>query len=190
MWPVCRLGQICLMLLIWPVTSAADVSESIRYKYYTAEHLPPASLRAALNAVSPIRHGGLVFHGYTQWTVTWNFRWWEEADGRCRLTENQTTMAASITLPRLHSSDALAKATFDRYLSALHGHELEHVKIARQAAARIDEGIRHLPAMNSCHALEAAANQLGNLILQEAVTAEKLMDKTTGHGSVQGAMLP
>jgi predicted secreted Zn-dependent protease len=184
------LAPLCLLLMTWPGTGSADVLETLRYSYYTAQHRPPTTLLSALNAVSPIRQDGQIFHGYTKWVVNWQFRWWEEADGRCRLTENQTHVAVDVTLPRLHTTDAVAKSSFDRYFVALHAHEMEHVKIARNVAGRIDHGIRQLPEMPSCRALESAANRLGKQLLDEAVIEEKRMDKMTDHGSRQGAILP
>lgn len=181
---------LCLLLAAWPVVAVAEVSESLRFKYYAAEHRPGTTLLAALNASSPIRHEGRIFHGYTAWTVRWQFRWWEEADGRCRLTENQTRLAVEITLPSLSSTEAAARTAFDRYLTALKAHEMEHAKIGRSAAERIDRGILQLPEMSSCRALEAAANSLGMRLLREAVAEEKQMDQQTGHGRLQGAILP
>ena len=95
-----------------------------------------------------------------------------------------------ITLPRLNTSDAAARAAFDRYLTALQAHEMEHAKIARRVAEQIDRGILQLPEMSSCSALETAANSLGMRLLREAVAQEKRMDQQTGHGSRQGALLP
>lgn len=184
------LAALCLMLAAWPATAAAEISETLRFKYYAAEHRPGTTLLAALNAASPIRHEGKVFHAYAGWTVNWQFRWWEESDGRCRLTENHTRLAVEITLPKLSSTEAAARTSFDRYLVALRAHEMEHVRIARNAAERIDRSILQLPAMASCKALEAAANSLGQRLLREAAAEEKRMDQLTDHGSRQGAILP
>ena len=183
-------AALCLVLVVWPGTATAEISESLRFKYYAAEHRPGSTLLAALNAGSPIRHEGKIFHAYTAWTVRWQFRWWEERDGRCRLTENHTRLAVEITLPKLSSTEAAARTAFDRYLVALRAHEMAHVRIARSAAERINRGILQLPAMASCKALEVAANNLGQRLLQEAAAEEKLMDQQTGHGSRQGAILP
>lgn len=185
--PLLALG---LMLCLWPGITVAEVSESLRFKYYTATHRPGSTLLTALNTSSPIRHEGKVFHGYTAWNVTWQFRWWEESDGRCRLTENHTRLAVEITLPRLNTPDAGARTAFDRYLNALKAHEMEHVKIGRRTAERIDRGILQLPPMASCRELETTANELGMSLIQEAIVEEKQMDQQTGHGRRQGAVLP
>ena len=105
-----------------------------------------------------------------------------------RLISN-SPLQVEITLPRLVSSDPAVRRRFDRYLGALRAHEMEHVAIGRRYARRIDEGIRRLPQMTSCAALSRAANTLGEKLLQEAVAAEREMDRQTAHGARQGATL-
>lgn len=169
--------------------ACAELQENIRSTYYSAEHRAGTTLLATLNHYSPIRQNSQIFHAYTGWNIQWNFRWWEERDGRCRITSNQTRLQVEITLPRLVSSDPAVRRRFDRYLGALRAHEMEHVAIGRRYARRIDEGIRRLPQMTSCAALSRAANTLGEKLLQEAVAAEREMDRQTAHGARQGATL-
>ena len=121
--------------------------------------------------------------------MNWHFRWWEEGDGRCRITGNRTRLSAEITLPRLTTADPAVRQRFDRYLTALKDHEMEHVRIARDAAQRIDRGILALPTMPSCRQLEQAANDLGQRLLRQATDAEREMDRLTRHGASQGASL-
>ena len=147
------------------------------------------TLLATLNKFSSIRQNGQIFHAYTAWNIHWNFRWWEERDGRCRITSNQTRLNAEITLPRLSTADTATRRRFDLYLLALRAHEMEHVRIARDYAQRIDAGILRLPQMPSCAALTRAANALGDELLRQAVHAERDMDQRTAHGARQGASL-
>ena len=169
--------------------ACAELQENVRGSHYSAEHRAGTTLLATLNHHSPIRQNGQVFHAYTGWNIQWNFRWWEERDGRCRITSNQTRLQAEITLPRLVTSDPAVRRRFDRYLDALRAHEMEHVAIARRYGRRIDEGIRRLPQMSSCAALSRAANALGENLLREAGAAEREMDRQTAHGARQGASL-
>ena len=169
--------------------ACAELQENIRSTYYSAEHRAGTTLLATLNHHSPIRQNSQIFHAYTGWNIQWNFRWWEERDGRCRITSNLTRLQVEITLPRLVSSDPAVRSRFDRYLDALRAHEMEHVAIGRRYARRIDEGIRRLPQMTFCAALSRAANTLGEKLLQEAVAAEREMDRQTAHGARQGATL-
>lgn len=184
-----RLVAVAWLLAQFAGLACAELQENIRSTYYNAEHRAGTTLLATLNHYSPIRQNSQIFHAYTGWNIQWNFRWWEERDGRCRITSNQTRLQVEITLPRLVSSDPAVRSRFDRYLDALRAHEMEHVAIGRRYARRIDEGIRRLPQMTSCAALSRAANTLGEKLLQEAVAAEREMDRQTAHGARQGATL-
>lgn len=177
------------LLALAALPAAAEFEESLSFKTYHSAHRPGMTLLAAVNAATPIRQDGAVFHGYTAWRASWQFRWWEEADGRCRIADNRTRLAAEITLPRLTTADPAIRQRFDRYLAALKSHEMEHVRIARDYAQRIDRGILGLPMMRSCRQLEQAANDLAQRLLQEATKAEREMDRQTRHGASQGASL-
>lgn len=182
-----RLAAGLLTLVALP--AAAEFEESLSFKTYDSAHQPGLTLLAALNAATPIRQDGMRFHGYTAWQTSWHFRWWEEADGRCRITGNRTRLSAEVTLPRLTTADPAIRQRFERYLAALKNHEMEHVRIARDAAQRIDRGILALPTMPSCRQLEQTANDLAQRLLREAGDAEREMDRRTGHGAKQGASL-
>lgn len=182
-----RLALNLCALAVLP--AGAAVEESLNFRYYASPHRPGMTLLAALNTATPIRQDGMRFHGYTAWQTSWQFRWWEEADGRCRITANLTRLSAEVTLPRLTTADPAIRQRFEHYLAALKNHEMEHVRIARDAAQRIDRGILALPTMPSCRQLEQTANDLAQRLLREAGDAEREMDQRTGHGAKQGASL-
>lgn len=167
----------------------AELTETLRYREYTGEHQTGSTLLATLNGASPIRQDGQIFHAYTAWHINWNYRWWEERDGRCRITASRTRLQMEITLPRLNTTDAAVRRRFGQYLFALRAHEMEHVSIARRYAREIDEGILRLPQMPSCSALSGAADTLGRRLIAEAAEAEREMDRRTLHGARQGATL-
>lgn len=177
------------LLALAALPAAAEFEENLGFRYYESAHRPGMTLLAAINAATPIRQDGAVFHGYTAWQASWRFRWWEEADGRCHITGNRTRLAAEITLPRLTTADPAIRQRFDSYLAALKQHEMEHVRIARDYAQRIDRSILGLPTMRSCQQLERAANNLAQRLLQEAKDAEREMDRQTQHGAKRGASL-
>lgn len=187
MKPIAYPHKLLYLLPLLSLPAVAEVTETLNYKTYTAEHKAGTSLLETLNATSPIRQDGKVFHGHTSWNVQWRYRWNEGPNGRCALTENKTTVSAEITLPLLVSSDAKAKLEFSSYSESLLRHELGHLEIAQAVAKRIDERILSLPPMNSCALLEQTANQLGQRLLEEAGQEERNYDLTTGHGRTQGA---
>lgn len=185
-----RILKIIILVLVFVSAAGAEVSEKVTYKIYTARQKSGVSLLDTLSRYSPIRHKGMIFHGYTAWHIDWKYRWDEDASGRCRITGNKTHLNAVITLPKLISSDAKTKSEFSRYLQSLHTHELGHLQIAREAAGKIDRDILSLPAMTSCRLLEQTANQVGHKILEQARQKERTYDQETNHGASQGALLP
>ncbi|MBK7145393.1 MAG: DUF922 domain-containing protein [Xanthomonadales bacterium] len=70
-----------ILLLAVAQAAGAEVIENLDRIDYTATPRRGQTLRQALDAASPIREEGKLFHGYTKWHVRWNFRWWHEADG-------------------------------------------------------------------------------------------------------------
>jgi predicted secreted Zn-dependent protease len=185
-----RFFRVIFMLLLLSSPVIAEVSETITYKTYTAEHKTGTTLLQALNSSSPIRHNGEIFHGYTSWYIRWRYEWNHGTDGYCSITRNKTTLRVTITLPDLIASDPKIKSEFSRYLESLHGHELGHLRIAREAAERIDREILSLPPMASCSLLEQTANQAGQEILEQARQEERNYDQSTNYGATQGALLP
>jgi predicted secreted Zn-dependent protease len=180
---------LLLCFLIITQTSYATVSESVSYTYYTANGEPSHSLLKILDAATPIRQNGHVFHAYTKWYIKWNFRWFEKPDGSCKITSVTTQLTASINLPQLVGDTSTQQNQFDNYLSALRTHELGHYGIGKQAADTIDSKIFALPEMSNCKTLESAANDIGYQTLDEYKAIESQYDTSTGHGKTQGAWL-
>jgi predicted secreted Zn-dependent protease len=184
---ISKLLLFCLLII--SQASNAVVKETLDYSYYTAQGNPSVSLRAILNAVSPIRENGKSFHGYTKWYVKWHFWWFEKPDGRCKITKVDTRLTATITLPDLVGAESVQQNQFDTFISALKVHELGHYDIGKQVATLIDEKIQALPEMSSCKVLESTANDIGYQILDEYKAIEQQYDVSTNHGKTQGAWL-
>ena len=180
---------VLLSLAALPLPLRAEVTENLDWTHYEADHQRGESLLQTMNRSSPIRQDGKTFHGYTKWNVNWNFRWWREADGRCRITEVTVRATGEITLPELTNADASTRDRFDSWLSNLREHELGHFAFAQQAASEIDSGILGLPEHPSCESLESAANALGKRIVAQAADDERAYDRETEHGRTQGAWL-
>jgi predicted secreted Zn-dependent protease len=181
--------SLLLCLLIVANTASAQVSEHLDYTYYTAIADANSSLRETLNKATPILVDNRPFHGYTKWNVKWHYRWFEQADGRCKITTVTTDVTGNITLPELDGATTEQTAAFNKYVSALRVHELGHYDIGRETATVIDNGILALPQMSSCKELEATANALGYQTLDDYKAREKQYDASTNHGETQGASL-
>lgn len=180
---------LLLSLFIITQTASAEISEHLEYTYYTAEMAASRSIREALNKVTPIRQDNRQFHGNTKWYVKWNYRWFEQRDGRCKITKVATDLTATITLPKLTGATEQQAKVFDTFIVALRQHELGHYDIGKKVAEVIDKGILALPEMSSCDLLETSANALGHQAIDEGKRQDKQYDATTEHGKTQGAWL-
>lgn len=190
MHPAVHLSPSLLLVGLLPLPAQADLNVALSYQYYGVGQPAGMPLLQALDRATPIRENGQVFHGHTQWNIQWNYRWHQQPDGRCQLTQNNTTLSAKVTLPELRQAEPAAKRAFAPYFEALRLHELGHVDLARIAARKIDAAILALPQMDSCTQLEQSANQQGLQLLEQARHSHREYDRTTGHGRTQGAWLP
>lgn len=181
---------LCLaVLLLTSALAQAEVQPSLVVQTYEVRYRADTSLRQSITDASPVRHHGRTFHGFTRWNVKWQFWWMELPGGQCRVDRTVTRVDAVITLPELRGAPADAQQAFDRFVTALRQHEMGHYQFGLEAAHRIDQAIASLPPQPSCTALQAAANQLGRRLLDEAIRAEIAYDRDTQHGRTQGAWL-
>jgi predicted secreted Zn-dependent protease len=179
--------MIALALCILATATRAEVVESLDEVSYTAYPQRGQTLRQALNAATPIREDGKIFHGHTKWNIRWTFNWRREADGRCRFTSNETRLDLVITMPELEGGGRTMQQRFADFHDALYDHELGHADLAREAAQAIDDAIRELPEMGNCTALEAAANRRAHAIVNASKRRQKQYDLDTEHGRRNGA---
>jgi predicted secreted Zn-dependent protease len=181
----------CLLLSLFIITqtASAEISEHLDYTYYSAEMDASRSMRDALNKATPILQDNRKFHGNTKWYVKWNYRWFEQRDGRCKISKVTTDLTTTITLPKLTGTTNEQAKAFDTFISALRLHELGHYDIGKKVAEAIDKGILALPEMSSCDQLESTANALGYQAIDEGKAQDLQYDATTEHGKTQGAWL-
>ena len=182
-------AALSIVLLAFARPAAADVSEAVSYRYYNAPIEPQQTLYSSLLKAAPMRENGQAYLGHTSWHVRWNLHWRSDAGGRCTLDRLHTHLQATITLPQRAPGDGRAEKAFETFSQALHEHELRHLAIARKAAQAIDERIWQLPTMPTCNALNQAANQMGERVLDEARSEGRAYDQRTGHGRSEGAVL-
>lgn len=187
-WPLFVFAPVAMLLAS---VGNGEVNENLRFALYPVSLQPSQSLVQALDAASPIRDNGQIFHGYTEWQVDWRFRWWQEANGECRITSVTTTLNIVIQLPQLPPPQQLEpeRAEFEVYRAALRQHELGHADTGRMAAKAIDQAIAALPHQASCAELETKANETGYRLLAEFNQRDQQYDLATEHGRTQGAYL-
>ena len=159
-------GLGALFLFIGFTTKLTNTDE-IDYTYYTVRADSKLSLKENLKLHSPLHQNNQIYLSYTKWYVQWSFKWRPTFSGRCRITSANVWLTAKVTLPKLVEADAVQQSEFDIYLSKLREYEQGHVDIAQNAENAIKTGLFSLPEMDSCDALNTAANDLGNHIISE-----------------------
>jgi len=184
-----RLLALSLLLPCAVLPAHAEVRETLDYEYYDAPVARGQSLLTALNSASTIREDGRTFHGHTKWLVRWNFWWQENRDRSCRITSVKTSVATTITLPRISGGTAAQKSEFQRFSAALKEHELGHRDNGKEAAEQVQRAILAMPEMADCKQLERAANEAGRRVIREHNDKDKRYDAETRHGRNQGAWL-
>jgi predicted secreted Zn-dependent protease len=167
----------------------ADVTDKVVYSYYIVRAQPDQSIGNVLNKYSPFRHDSRILHAQTNWDVTWHYNWIEKPDGKCKMVQVSVELDSKIVLPTLVGATQAQQNQFNTYLLALKTHELGHVDFGKQAARAIDSGIIALPELANCKVLDAAANALGNQILDSYRQKEIQYDVDTDHGKTQGASI-
>jgi predicted secreted Zn-dependent protease len=188
-WRSSPAGALLLSGLLLCAKAGAELSEALDYSPYEVPMHGGDSLRALLNAASPVRINGGIYHAYTQWDVHWHYRYAQEDNGRCGIAGVRTELTATMTLPAPSDPAIARNPVFIEYLAALKRHEQGHYEIGRRAAAAIDAGILALPVQDSCDALGRAANEFASTQLARAREIELRYDRDTGSGRTQGAWL-
>ena len=176
--------------LVWLVgVASAEVSQQLRYNYYSVMPRSGETLMSALSRSSDIRQGGNIFHGYTRWSVYWYYNTEETANRHCRLDEVRVEIEGSITLPQLDGGTPSMRRRFNEYVAALHRHELGHFAFAQQAGEEIDRALQVTGEATGCRELKDQANDSAYRILNRYQQQEDAYDRETQHGRTQGAWL-
>jgi predicted secreted Zn-dependent protease len=184
-----RAAFAVLLLLPFAAPVRAEVHEALDYDHYDAQALRGHSLAAAVNAASPFRPDGQVYHSATAWYLDWEVQPRATADGRCGVGEVTVSLHGQMTLPRLVGGTSKQKEHFDEYLSRLREHELGHYEIGREAARELEKEFYALPPARNCAELQSAARDEGARLLPKYEAMGNAYDVQTQHGKTQGAWL-
>lgn len=179
-------GLLLCLILLCPAAQAAPLEE-LNYEYYEVRLAPGLRVQAALDAATPIHVQGQPFYAYTRWNVQHDYRWWEEADGRCRITSVQVQLKTRIQFPRLHAVPVALRQRSERAMAALQAHELGHHAFGQRAARKIESLILLLPEQSSCVRLTQEVDARAARVIDEFSAQEREYDRQTEHGRTQGA---
>jgi predicted secreted Zn-dependent protease len=181
----------CLFALFHlPAHARKDVEKTVEYHHYDVHQRSGESLLTAIKAASPVRRDGRIFHGYTEWKVSWRYQWDDRGRGGCALTGASANVRATITLPHLASGSPYARTQFKPYIAALREHEMGHYQIGVEAAREVRDRLQQLPPQADCRTLQSLADRTARATLNEYKARNRQYDVETEHGRTQGAWLP
>lgn len=168
------------------------VTINVTYNTYQVEGSTAEELREQLDQLGVMDESGEGFDGHTQWEIIWSYPY-HQNEGACSTGQVEVNAEITIMLPEWAPPESAPEALisqWDEFVRALRAHEEEHQQISVEAAYQIYEALSNLPAYLTCEALEQAADELGESILENNRQREKEYDTETNHGRDQGARFP
>lgn len=182
---------LLIVATFFPFLSQAQNTVQWTTNYYTVTGASIPEIRASLARARPWREHSTL-DATTQWHIEWRYRF-TRSDSGCRCTSFATTTTIKLTLPRwTRPADAQPEVTtnWDRYITALRGHELGHAQIGLAAAAEQQRRISNVGAARDCDALKETIETLARQIVDDYTRRDAEYDERTDHGVKQGAFLP
>lgn len=166
-------------------TSALNDLSGLTLAGYEVSGRSPNAVRRAMNSARPPagtdgeRHDAL-----TSWR--YSTRWMRSSDGQCVPASAEVTVTITVVLPDLTTREQLSsreRTDWDRYFTALVGHERNHGRIGMAGRDQMQAAMR---AAETCEAMQTAVRQTG----AEVSAASREYDRLTEHGKREGAVYP
>jgi predicted secreted Zn-dependent protease len=144
---------VLALLLLSPLASAEDMTESTRYYDVTGE--TPAEIWREMKTHGPVGNDGVRYNGTTKWSVRWRYPYARSARG-CTTGPVTVKLSVVYTMPRWDNPPGASRTLenqWNRYIDALEEHERGHGDFGRQAAREIERALEAIPAQPTCDEL-------------------------------------
>lgn len=174
--------------------SQASLVENVhRYEFYGARAADAGtSLRQRLLVTSDYQGREKRFTGQTDWHIEWR-ACFEQSGTRCRIGGVVSNVNVTYTLPRWADRDlapAQLRERWDRYMASLDRHEKGHGEIALEVARLIEASLVGRVDDDACETLNVDSTRLVDEVMQRGEVMQREYDRSTMHGSAQGAQFP
>lgn len=175
-------------------TSRSNVVEQVKsYEFFgNRSESAGRSLRQRMLVSSDYAGRETRFTGQTDWHIEWRACFEPIASG-CRIGGVTTTVNVAYTMPQWADRDdasAQLRARWDRYFVNLTAHEKGHGEIAGRIARMIEQSLVGRTTQSDCDMLGSDAGAIVDEIMQRGEELQREYDRTTGHGTTQGAHFP
>ncbi|MBE9567070.1 MAG: DUF922 domain-containing protein [Proteobacteria bacterium] len=179
-----------ILLSMLSLTVAAELKNTVEYKYYVISPRTVYEIKPELMRHSPIRAGSGSYNGHTDWYIDWKYH---PAPGPygCQLHNIVTRVHVIHTLPALseYVSDKQTIDVFKQFNEALTRHEKNHGNNGLAAAREIDKALSEMPPQRDCRSLSRMADDIASAIVQKYIRADNEYDRITRSGETEGATI-
>lgn len=149
------------------------------------------AIRSDMNFKRPTSNDGS-YDAHTDWNVSWTFQRVPRA-GACVIEDVNVKLSVRYQLPQWEpppgAPSSLVKR-WNRYLTALNGHERNHAIHGLSAAEEVQRKLASLAPATTCDEAEASANREGTAIVEAHARRDPEYDLSTTHGKTEGAVFP
>lgn len=163
------------------------------YDTYDVRGTSIPELRAGLRRYGVRMNDGNTYDALTSWNIRWEYDY-DRTSGSCSIDDFRAFVDVTILYPRWISDDnddpVLISDAWDSYLHSLIRHEQGHRDIAVATADRLIRTVAALPPAATCADLDRAVAALGRSFMTRLNLDQRAYDAETGHGAMQGAVLP
>lgn len=174
-----------------PLTAPFGVKLTTEIDHYDVEGKTADAIRSDINKKRSVGEDG-AHDARTHWYVTWTFQK-VPAAGQCALEDVNVKLSIRYQLPRWDAqkgAPASLTGRWNRYMTALAGHERNHALHGVSAAEEIHRMLESRGAARTCSGVEAEANRQAHAILDKYRGKDAAYDSRTKHGKTEGAVFP
>jgi len=184
-------SMVSLCVIFSATSSSADVSVSVKHKYYDVEGLNAMGIWNKIRRNSIARYNGTTYSGSAAYTINAKY-WWNRENGKCSMKKVLCLVDVTIILPNWTNYRTASREwqqSWDRFYTALEEHENKHKDITVRAAQEIEGAIMQLGERDSCAQLKAEADKIYSESSEKLRRTQVKFDEDTDHGVTEGVVL-
>jgi predicted secreted Zn-dependent protease len=163
-----------------------------KHEYYEVTGCSEKELQSDLGQNCVTWNDGKQYDSITLWDVSWDHGY-DRKRGACSTHSFRVTLEIIFRYPKWRQTDDAPpqlKEKWDRYLKNLVIHENGHRDMVVKGATELTRAVAQLPPASSCAALDREVNALYSKYMEKLEQDQYEYDKSTNHGTTQGAIFP
>jgi predicted secreted Zn-dependent protease len=161
----------------------------VEIQWYDVAGETAEELREQLERFGPVDQFGRRRDAYTQWHVRWS---WPFNGHEPIFEETDSEYSAVVHLPRWldkHAASEDLQKQWDKFVSAVIQHEFQHILHIKEHHTRIEKRIQRA-AQENPHLDSKTANAIARKVVNKIHKLDRLYDKRTESGKLEGVKFP